>query len=186
MALNTLTGPLVRHCGYHRHRPVGGRLQAADPLPGPLGPGGPQLPCLSVYAVPSRHCLAPGLAPAHQLGSRTPPHQPASGRPDRLLTSDSSRAGVRADANRRLGTASRTTLPAVASPGSADQPSHHDERQGQQQPELDHDPTAFGTPAQLAVLVGPSMGALDHPPATSLVRRPGARPAAVVPEQQWP
>jgi hypothetical protein len=47
-------------------------------------------------------------------------------------------------------------------PGATDQPAHHDQRQGQQQPELDHDPAALGAPAQLAVLVGPGMGALDR------------------------
>jgi hypothetical protein len=60
--------------------------------------------------------------------------------------------------------------PAVVGPGAADEPTHHDQRQRQQQPELDHDPAAFGAPAQLAVLVGPGVGALDRPPPTGLAR----------------
>jgi hypothetical protein len=50
-----------------------------------------------------------------------------------------------------LQSASWSAFLAVAGPGAADEPTNHDHRQGQQ-PELDHDPTALGTSAQLAVL----------------------------------
>src|SRR4029453_17704287 len=70
---------------------------------------------------------------------------------------------LRGCASRRSWAAPRAPFPAVVGPGATDEPTDHDERQGQPQPELDHDPAAFGAPAQLAVLVGPGVGALHRP-----------------------
>jgi hypothetical protein len=56
------------------------------------------------------------------------------------------------------------------STGAADQSATDDGGVGQRQPALDHQPAPLGAPAQLAVLVAPGMGALDHPPATRLDR----------------
>jgi hypothetical protein len=61
-------------------------------------------------------------------------------------------------------------MPAEVGPGAVDQPATDDDGAGQRQPELHHQPAAFGAPAQLAVLVAPGMGALDHPPAARLDR----------------
>jgi hypothetical protein len=61
--------------------------------------------------------------------------------------------------------------PAVVGPGAADQPATDDHGTDQGQPERHHQPAPLGTPAQLAVLVGPGMSALDHPPAAHLDRR---------------
>jgi hypothetical protein len=47
-------------------------------------------------------------------------------------------------------------------------PATDEDGEGQRQPELHHQPVTFCAPAQLAVLVGPGMGALDHPSATGL------------------
>src|SRR4029450_7858209 len=73
------------------------------------------------------------------------------------------RVALRGCARRRSWAAPRAPFPAVVGPGATDEPTDHDERQGQPQPELDHDPAAFGAPAQLAVLVGPGVGALHRP-----------------------
>jgi len=66
-------------------------------------------------------------------------------------------------------------VPAIVDPGAADQAATDDGGAGQRRPELDDQPAAFGAPAQLAVLVPPAMGALDHPAAARLDR--GWRPA---------
>ena len=62
-------------------------------------------------------------------------------------------------------------VPAVAGPGAADQPAADDDGVDQHQPELHHDPAAFGVPAQLAVLVAPGVGALHRPAAAGPHRR---------------
>jgi hypothetical protein len=60
--------------------------------------------------------------------------------------------------------------PSDSGPGAADQAATDDGGVGQCQPELDHQPTPLGAPAQLAVLVGPGVGLFDHPPAARLNR----------------
>src|SRR5512132_3633709 len=71
---------------------------------------------------------------------------------------------------RWLWSPSWATLPAVVDPGSADEPAANDGGACQRQPELHDQPSALSAPAQLAVLVTPGMGALDHPPAGDLDR----------------
>src|SRR5512133_2380656 len=82
---------------------------------------------------------------------------------------------VRACASRRSWATAWAAVPAIAAPGAADQAATDDGGAGQRQPELDDQPPAFGAPAQLAVLVGPGVGALDHPAAARLDR--GWQPA---------
>src|SRR5215204_7004212 len=77
---------------------------------------------------------------------------------------------LRACASRRSWAAARTAFPAIVGPGAADEPATDDGGVGQRQPELDDQPAPLGTPAQLAVLVAPGMGPLDHPPAARLDR----------------
>src|SRR5829696_6423649 len=71
---------------------------------------------------------------------------------------------LRACASRWSWAATRAAVPAVLSPGAADQPATDDDGAGQRQPELDHQPAPLGAPAQLPVLVTPGVGALDRPP----------------------
>src|SRR5215217_5947989 len=78
---------------------------------------------------------------------------------------------VRACASRWSWAAAWAAVPAVVGPGAADQAATDDGGAGQRQPELDDQPPPFGAPAQLAVLVAPGVGALDHPPAARLDRR---------------
>src|SRR5512133_492801 len=82
---------------------------------------------------------------------------------------------LRACASRRSWATAWAAVPAIAAPGAADQAATDDGGAGQRQPELDDQPPAFGAPAQLAVLVGPGVGALDHPAAARLDR--GWQPA---------
>src|SRR5215217_1424157 len=78
---------------------------------------------------------------------------------------------LRACASRRSWAAAWAALPAIVGPGAADQPATDDGGVGQRQPERHHQPAPLGAPAQLAVLVAPGVGALDHPPAAHLDRR---------------
>src|SRR4029453_4121814 len=64
----------------------------------------------------------------------------------------------------------RAAAPAVVGPGAADQPATANDGAGKREPELRHQPAPLGAPAQLAVLVAPGVGALDHPPAACLDR----------------
>jgi hypothetical protein len=78
---------------------------------------------------------------------------------------------LRACASRRSWAAAGAVVPAIVGPGAADEPTTDDGGSSQRQPELDHPPAPLGAPAQLAVLVGPGMGPLDHPATASLDRR---------------
>src|SRR5918993_2821740 len=77
---------------------------------------------------------------------------------------------LRACASRWSWAAAWAILPAVVGPGAADEPATDNGGAGQRSPELDHQPAALGAPAQLAVLVAPGVGALDHPAAAPLDR----------------
>jgi hypothetical protein len=59
-------------------------------------------------------------------------------------------------------------FPAVVGPGAAEEPAAYDGGVGQRQPERHDPPAPLDAPAQLAVLVAPGVGPLDHPPATDL------------------
>src|SRR4030095_2404959 len=72
---------------------------------------------------------------------------------------------LRGCASRWSWAAGWAAVPAVVGPGAADQPAAHEDGVGQGQPERHDQPTPLGAPAQLAVLVGPSGGALDPPAA---------------------
>jgi hypothetical protein len=61
-------------------------------------------------------------------------------------------------------------LPPVVSPGAAHQPPKDDDGASQCQPELHHQPSALGAPAQLAEGVQPGVTALDDPPLADLDR----------------
>src|SRR5918993_5990534 len=77
---------------------------------------------------------------------------------------------LRACASRWSWAAAWAILPAVVGPGAADEPATGNGGAGQRSPELDHQPAALGAPAQLAVLVAPGVGALDHPASARLDR----------------
>src|SRR5215211_2365998 len=77
---------------------------------------------------------------------------------------------LRACASRRSRPAAGSAVPAVAGPGTTDEPAADDGGIGQRQPELHDQAAAFGAPAQLAVLVGPGMGALHRPAAARMNR----------------
>src|SRR4030095_6862090 len=79
-------------------------------------------------------------------------------------------AGLRGCASRWSWAAAWAAVPAVVGPGAADQPAAPEDGVGQGQPERHDQLTPLGAPAQLAVLVGPGVGALDHPAAAGLDR----------------
>ena len=72
-------------------------------------------------------------------------------------------------------------VPAVGGPGATEQSTDHDEPQGLQQPELDHDPEASVHQRSLPYWL-PRYGPLDHPAAASLSRRRRPTPGDPTPQ----
>src|SRR5919107_3853215 len=57
-----------------------------------------------------------------------------------------------------------TGLPAVATPGFSDEPSHDDDRVGEGDPEVHDSPFSLCAPHELLVGVAPRVGPFDYPP----------------------
>src|SRR5688572_5897162 len=98
-----------------------------------------------------------------EAGSRRRQTEPARRRLPAPVGRIPCRQPLRACASRRSWATAWTAVPAIVGPGAADEAATDDGGVGQRQPELDDQPAPLGAPAQLAVLVAPGVGALDHP-----------------------
>jgi hypothetical protein len=69
---------------------------------------------------------------------------------------------IRGCANRSR-SATRASLPTVATPGFSDEPPHNDQRLRESDPEVDDSPFLLSTPHQLLMGIAPRVGSFHHP-----------------------